>query len=114
MAQTKYNVTVARRADRMLLSHTEFLARVSPSAARVLLADFKEITKRLEDNPLMFPFADEMDVPGIPLETYRKCLFGKRYKAICLVENDHVYIDAIIDCRQENADLYEDQDIPAN
>ena len=105
MAQ-KYNVTLARRADRMLLSHTEFLARVSPSAARRLLADFRKATKQLAENPLMFPFADEVDVPNIPLDTYRKCLFDKRYKAIYLIEDNNVYIDAVIDVRQENAELF--------
>jgi plasmid stabilization system protein ParE len=90
----------------MLLLHTEFLARVSPSAARRLLADFRKAAKLLADNPFMFPFADELDVPGIPPETYRRCAFGKRYKAICLIEGNDVYIDAVIDCRQENANLY--------
>ena len=37
----KYSVILARQADKMLLLHTEFLARVSPPAARKLLADFK-------------------------------------------------------------------------
>ena len=106
MAQSKYNVSIAWRADKMLLSHTEFLARVSPTAARRLLADFKKVTKQLEDNPLAFPFADELDAAGIPPETYRKCMFDKRYKALYLVEDTNVYVDAIIDCRQENADIY--------
>lgn len=106
MAQPKYNVSIARRADRMLLSHTEFLARVSLAAARRLLADFRKVTKQLGDNPLAFPFADEVDAAGIPPSTYRKCLLDKRYKALYIVENTDVYIDAIIDCRQENANLY--------
>jgi len=106
MSQQKYSVRVAERADRMLILHTEFLARVSPYAARRLLMDFKKLIKRLEDNPLMFPFADEVDVPNIPLETYRKCLLNKRYKTIFLIEGNDVYIDVIIDCRQENEDLY--------
>jgi plasmid stabilization system protein ParE len=101
-----YNVSLARRADRMLLSHTEFLARVSTTAARRLLADFRKVTKQLSTDPFIFPFADDLDVPGIPLETYRKCVFDKRYKAIYLIESNDVYIDAVIDCRQENADLY--------
>ena len=106
MARKMYDVRVARRADWMLIAHTGFLSRVSPPAARRLLADFKKTTKLLKDNPYMFPFADGTDVPGIPPETYRRCLFDKRYKAIYLIEDSYVYIDAVIDCRQENADLY--------
>ena len=106
MNKKRFNVLLATRADKMLLSHTEFLARISVAAARRLLSDFRKVTKSLMDNPLSFPFADELDVPGIPLNTYRKCIFDKRYKAIYLVEGDDVFIDAIIDCRQANIGLY--------
>ena len=106
MKNQKYNITLARRADRMLIMHTEFLARVSTSAARRLLADFKKVTRLLADNPFQFPYADDIDVPGIPPEMYRKCVFDGRYKALYLIENEDVYIDVVIDCRQENKDLY--------
>lgn len=102
----KYTVRLARRADEMLLSHTEFLAQVDIGAARNLIIDFKEMTEFLADSPHVFSFADRLDVPGIPLETYRKCIFSKRYKALYLIEGNNVYIDAIIDCRQANPDLY--------
>jgi len=72
MTKKKYSVILAERADKMLLLHTAFLARVSPPAARRLLADFKKVKHSLVENPFKFPFADEMDVPGIPVETYRK------------------------------------------
>ncbi|MDR0380478.1 MAG: hypothetical protein LBH86_00580 [Oscillospiraceae bacterium] len=106
MARGHYKVTLARRADWMLIAHTGFLADVSPAAARGLLTDFKAASKRIADDPFQFPYADEMDVPDMPAETYRKCLFYGRYKALFLVEGDEVYIDAIIDCRQENKSLY--------
>ena len=102
----KYNVILSRRADHMLISHTEFLARVSSPAARRLLVDFRKVKKVLEETPFQYPFADERDAPGIPLETYRKCLFDGRYKALYLVEENIVHIDAVIDCRQENDNLY--------
>lgn len=107
MAHKKYNIILARRADRMLISHTDFLAQVSPSAARRLLGSFRKIMNLLADNPFQFPIADALDVPNIPPETYRKCLFDGRYKALFLVEDDNVYIDAVIDCRQENSNLFE-------
>jgi hypothetical protein len=52
------------------------------------------------------PRVDELDALGIPLETYRKCLFDGRYKALYLVEGDNIFIDVIVDCRQENRDLF--------
>ena len=105
MAKRKYNVELSRRVEMMLLQHTEFLAQVSPTAARRLINSSKEIKVRLADNPYQFPFADGLDVPGMPPETYRKCLFGGRYKALFLVEGNNVFIDAVIDCRKENANL---------
>ncbi|MDR2897557.1 MAG: type II toxin-antitoxin system RelE/ParE family toxin [Spirochaetaceae bacterium] len=106
MMQQMYSVILAERAEEMLLSHTEFLAQVRGSGAYRLIEDFKKAADMLAGNPFQFPFADEMDVPGIPVETYRKCLFGWRYKALYLVEDDQVYIDAIVDGRQENKGLY--------
>ena len=102
----KYDVLVARRADAMLISHTEFLAQLSSKAARRLLAEFRKATGLIEDNPLQFPYAYEFDVPGIPPETYRKCIFYKRYKALFIVEGNNAYIDLIVDCRQENKNLF--------
>ena len=104
--QTKYSVIVARRADIMLLSHTGFLAQVSPTAARRLLAEFRKAIGLIGDNPFQFPYADELDVPEIPLGKYRKCIFDKRYKALFTVEDNYAHIDLIIDCRQENNNLF--------
>ena len=106
MAHNKYNVTLARRVERMLMAHTEFLSRVSVAAARRLLVDFKKKTRLLAANPQQFPFADELDAPGIPPQTYRKCIFDERYKALYLIEGTDVFIDAVIDCRQENKNLF--------
>jgi len=106
MSGQKYEASISRGAERMLLQHTEFLTQVNPAAARRLISSLKKLKSRLSDNPYQFPFADDLDVPGIPPETYRKCLFEKRYKALFLIEGNDVYIDAIIDCRQENKNLF--------
>ena len=104
--QSKYKVQIAWRADNMLLLHVEFLTQLSPKAARMLILEFKKAKNRLSDNPFQFSFADELDVPGITPEKYRKCLFSGRFKAIFLIEGKDVFVDAIIDCRQENNNLY--------
>lgn len=106
MPSKKYHVELAKRADAMLLWHTEFLARVSPKAAGKLLAEFIKAISELSSNPYRFPFADDIDAPGLPPMTYRKCYFYERYKAIFLIEDNDVFIDAIVDCRQENNNLY--------
>ena len=106
MAKGEYTIIVARLADEMLLAHTEFISRVSTQAARKLISEFKKVKDRLADNPYQFPYADELDVPGISSKTHRKCLFYSRYKALFLIEGSCVYLDAIIDCRQENVDIF--------
>jgi len=109
MTRKKYKVILAEHADRMLLAHTEFLARVSIPAARKLICEFKDLKNNLSINPHQYPYADDLDVPGIPPNTYRKGVFFGRYKALFLIENSAVYIDAIIDCRQDNKDIYGSQ-----
>jgi hypothetical protein len=90
----------------MLIAHVTFLANVSPVAARGLLAAFRKTSDSIAKGPMKYPYADNLDAADIPHETYRKCLFYDRYKALFLVEGRTVYIDAIIDCRQENKSLY--------
>ena len=106
MASRKYEVSLSRSAEKMLLQHAEFLTQVNIAAARRLINSLKKVKSRLSVNPYQFPYADGVDVPDIPLKTYRKCLFEKRYKALFLIEGNCVFIDAIIDSRQENKTLY--------
>jgi len=107
MATKSYNVILAKRADVMLVLHTDFLVRVSPAAARRLVSDFKRVKTRLAENPYQFPFADDLDVPGVAPNMYRKCYFYGRYKALFLIDGSDVFVDAVIDCRQENMDIFQ-------
>jgi len=92
-----YNVVVSRRVDAMLLEHISFLANVSLSAAKRFRSDYATILERLADNPFQFPVEHDLNLPE---GAYRKALFFKRYKAVFLVENNTVYLDAVVDCRQ--------------
>ena len=53
----------------------------------------------LEENPFQFPVETEYELPA---GQYRKALFYKRYKALFIVEGKNVYLDAVLDCRQDN------------
>ena len=107
MAHKKYTVTLAKRAEKMLIAHIGFLMQASPSAVDKLLLKLKNENKILSQNPFQYPYADELDAPGIPTETYRKCLIYGRYKLIYRIQQNSVYVDSVIDCRQENKNLYE-------
>jgi hypothetical protein len=88
----------------MLEGHVEFLARASIEAALRLHDSYADAGGRIEDNPLLFPFADHLDAPSIPSKTYRKCLFEERYKAVFRMEEggEVAAVVAIIDCRMGN------------
>ena len=97
----KYTVIVSRRADEMLIRHARFLAQVRVSAAKRMTAEFEQVLDTLEQNPFQFPPETDYDLPdGI----YRKALFSKWYKTIFSVAGDTVYLDAVLDCRQDNTD----------
>jgi len=106
MAKNNFTVTLSMRAEHMLILHTEFLSRVSFAAADKLIEAFEKAKDLLEENPLQYSFADDFDAVGIPEKTYRKRLFYDRYKMLYLIEGTNVYVDAIIDCRQSNSELY--------
>jgi len=94
----KYAITLSRRVDAMLLQHVEFLARVSVPAARKFRQDYADILKRISNNPSLFPVDTDLNLPeGV----YRKALFAERYKALFSVENNVVFLDAVVDCRQD-------------
>lgn len=93
-----YTVILSGNVDRQLLRHAEFLSRVSIPAARRFRNDFETVLERLEQNPHQFPFDTDSNLPsGI----YHKALFSKWYKALFMIEGAAVYLDAVVDCRQE-------------
>jgi len=93
----RYRVIVSEAAKGMLLRHMKFLANVSVPASRNFLSAFKEAKEQLSTFPLSGPYEDD---PALPPKTYRKCLFYGRYNILYEVEQETVYIDAIVDCRQ--------------
>ena len=96
---SKNKVILGSRVDAMLLRHVEFLARVSIPAAKRFREEFKKVVRDMADNPYQFPYEADMNLPA---DTYRKALFAKRYKALFLLEGETVYLDAVVDCRQDN------------
>ena len=90
----KYEVIISRHADEMLIRHAKYLAQVSPKAARKMVREFEKVLDTLEMSPFQFPVEEDYNLPkGI----YRKALF--------MVQDQRVYLDVVLDCRQENTDL---------
>lgn len=92
----KFKVIFDPALDQMLLQHTEFIFHVSVPAAERFVEDFETIICRLSENPYLFLSCDDPNLADI----YRKAIFAKWYKMIFSVEDDAVYVDAVIDRRQ--------------
>ena len=77
----------------MLREHQKFLSKVSVKASKKLNQYFYEGVQRIIENPYGYPYFNEE-------KTYRRYIFYKRYLIIYLVEKNIIYIDYIVDTRQ--------------
>ena len=93
-----YVVVVSDEARQMLVSHARFLAQVNESAAMRLVEAFEQKAKSLEQFSERNPWLVD---PLIPPGKYRKLLLEKRYLLIYWVRESTVYVDAIVDTRQD-------------
>ena len=94
----RYEVVVSDEATQMLVSHAQFLAQVSEPAALRLIEAFHEKAKLLELFPERNPWlADQL----IPTGKYRKLLLEKRYLLVYQIKESTVYVDAVVDARQD-------------
>lgn len=96
--QNNYRVIVSERAKQMLVSHAAFLAQVSTDAAEQLVVSFEEAANSLVTMPQRCPW---LKGEYIPKSAYRFLLFDKRYMLIFQIQDDIVYADYVLDCRQD-------------
>ena len=94
----KYTIIVSKRATGMLVSHASFLAQVSETTALRLTDSFIFATNSLDTMPQRCPFLFN---DYIPKYKYRKLIFEEKYLIIFQIVDDKVYVDYIIDCRQD-------------
>lgn len=82
----------------MLVSHARFLAQVSEAVAIRLINAFQESVSSLKQFPERKPWLND---PLIPNCKYRKLLFEKRYLLVYQIKGTTVYVDAVVDTRQD-------------
>ena len=91
---------IAPSANEHMFEHFVFLAHVSETAAEKLLdgliVDINSLTKLPYRNPVY-------DRPYIPKGKYRCMISCDRYRIVYQVEDHHVYVDDIQDCRQDDS-----------
>lgn len=94
----QYKVIVSERARQMLAGHVWFIAQKSPDAARKVINDIMRSIRSLNQMPERFPF---LDAELIPLNKYHKMFVEKWHLILYQIKDQTVYIDYIIDCRQD-------------
>jgi plasmid stabilization system protein ParE len=91
-------VIVSDRARQMLAGHVRFLAQKSPTAARKIKNDLLDAIRSLQQMPQRFPF---LESEFIPPNKYHKMFVEKWYLILYQVKDQTVYVDYIVDCRQD-------------
>lgn len=97
-ADQAYTVVVSQRAAQMLVSHAGFLAEASEAAAERLVSEFERAANSLEQFPHRCPW---LHAQYIPPNTYRYLIFEKRYLLIFQIADKTVYVDYVVDCRED-------------
>ncbi len=96
----QFTVIVSDEAAQMLMEHVRFLVQVSEEAARRLVMEFNVKIRSLEEFPERNPWLID---PMIPSRKYRKLLLAKHYLLVYEIGDTHVFVDAVVDCRQDYA-----------
>lgn len=94
----KYKVIVSDRAKRMLEKHIRFIAQVNEQSAAVKKKEIISAMRSLSQMPQRFPFFEELYITP---NKYHKMSIEKRYLVLYQIQDDTVYIDYILDCRQD-------------
>lgn len=94
----EYVVIVSDKAKQMLGIHIKFMKQVNANAAAQTKKRIVEAIRSLSDNPQKFPFFGEDYI--LPNQ-YHKMFVGKWYLVLYQIKDNTVYVDYIVDCRQD-------------
>ncbi len=96
--EKKYTVKVTDRAKFMLGNHVDFIAQISVKAAKDTRNEIMRAMRSLTYMPERFPYIDDESV--IPNKYHKMCI-AKWYAVIYEIKDDKVFVDYIVDCRQD-------------
>jgi len=94
----KYKVIISDRAKEMLGMHIRFLAEVNKPAALDLKKRLMEKIRLLCEFPERYPFFNEAFIPP---NKYHKLYVENWYLVLYQIKDSTVYVDWIVDCRQD-------------
>lgn len=94
----QYKVIISDRVRQMLEGHIHFLAEKSPSVARKAKNELLNAIRSLSMVPERYPF---LTAEFIPQNKYHKMFIEKYYLILYQIKDQTVYVDYIVDCRQD-------------
>ena len=94
----EYKVIISDRAKENLGLHLRFLSQTNRSAAVKLKQRFLMELRSLREMPQRYPFFNE---DFIPVNKYHKLYVENWYLVLYQIKDDTVYVDWIVDCRQD-------------
>lgn len=94
----KYKVIVSDKAKQMLGGYVRLLPNVDRNAAVHLKNKIMTALRTLEELPERYPFFNEIFMPP---NKYHKMVVEKQYLILYQVKDHRVYVDYILDCRQD-------------
>ncbi len=94
----RYKVIVSERFRQMLAGHILFMTKKSPAAAPKAKNDLMDAIRSLKEMPERFPF---LEAEFIPPNKYHKMFVEKYYLVLYQIKDQTVYVDYIVDCRQD-------------
>ncbi len=93
-----YQVVVSKRAAHQLVNQSAFVARLDERLAHSLVKEFNEAAQSLQRFPYRHPAIRSAE---FVTDKYRKMVFNKRYILIYQIKGEMVYIEYVIDGRQD-------------
>ncbi len=94
----KFQVIVSKRAAQQLVEQAAFVARLEERLSHQLVADFRTAANSLQNFPYRNPVL-RSDV--FTTEKYRKMVFGKWYLLIYQIKGERVFVEYVVDGRQD-------------
>ena len=97
-----YKVLVSPKAKEMLDEHIDFLAQVNKASARNKKNEIMKALRSLSDMPARFPL---LESDYIKSGKYHKMYIEKWYLVLYQIQDDTVYVEYILDCRQDHSGM---------
>lgn len=86
-------IFISEKAKTDLYLNSFYKRKYSKPSSQKFFEDFNSAIQSLKLFPYMYPKISTNS-------SYRKILFNKKYLIIYLIDNDIIYIDSIVNCKQ--------------